>query len=187
LPWFRRTAAIETERAAAAAYRAILAAARRPEFFSDLGVADSLDGRFDLLCLHTFLVLRRLRRCGDAESADFAQALFDAMFADMDAALRQIGVSDLRVGREVKTMVRAFLGRIDAYEAALAAGDETALSAALVRNVYRGAADELAAAALTRYMVAADAALAKLPDAGARVGRFSFPAPIQNEKSDVTQ
>jgi len=184
LVWFRKSDAAAPERAAATAYAAILAASRRPAFFVGMKVPDTLDGRFDMLCVHAFLALRRLRRIGGAESAAVAQSLFDAMFADMDAALRQIGVSDLKVGREVKAMAKAFLGRVDAYEAALATDDAAALNAALIRNVYRGVADELAAAALTRYMVAADTALRGLSDDAALRGGLVFPAPLPDEEND---
>lgn len=180
--WFRKSVAVDSA-AVDAAYAAILAAARRPAFFRGMGVADTLDGRFDLLCVHAFLALRRLRRIDSGESRAFAQALFDAMFADMDAALRQIGVSDLKVGREVKAMAKAFLGRVEAYEAGLAAGDAASLQASLLRNVYRGEAEELAAAALTRYMGAADAALERQDDADVLSGALRFPAPFLDEDS----
>ena len=62
------------------------------------------------------------------------------MFADMDMNLREMGVSDLVVGRRVKNMWEAFHGRAVAYEAALDAGDAAALALAFARNVWRGAA-----------------------------------------------
>ncbi len=61
------------------------------------------------------LVFHRLRDDG-ARSTALAQAVFDLMFADMDNNLREIGVGDLSVGRKVKVMVTALLGRIAAYE-----------------------------------------------------------------------
>jgi cytochrome b pre-mRNA-processing protein 3 len=175
LAWFRKPVS-DGARAVSAAYAAIVAAARRPEFYRDLHVADSLDGRFDLLGLHAFLAMRRLKDVGNRESATFSQALFDAMFADMDAVLRQIGVSDLKVGQKVKAMAKAFLGRVEAYDAALSAADGAALRAALVRNVFRGDADGLAVTALARYMEAADALLAAQADAVVLAGGWAFPA-----------
>ncbi|MBI3514083.1 MAG: ubiquinol-cytochrome C chaperone family protein, partial [Proteobacteria bacterium] len=93
-----------------------------------------------------------------------AQALFDAMFADMDRSLREIGVGDLSVGKRVKDMARGLYGRIAAYEAGLDdAGD--ALAEALARNVYgtvppppRPALD-----ALARYVRQACAAFDAVP------------------------
>ncbi|HZB92721.1 MAG TPA: ubiquinol-cytochrome C chaperone family protein [Stellaceae bacterium] len=116
-----------------AAYRRIVERAREPVFYTDWGVPDTLDGRFELLALHAFLVLHRLKR-DHAETQGFAQALFDTMFADLDRALREMGVGDLGVGRRVKEMARGFYGRILAYEEGLA--DPAALDAALRRNLY---------------------------------------------------
>ena len=126
------------ERAGFRLYAAAVAAAREPALYQSLCVADTLDGRFDLVCLHAFLLVRRLRREADPGPA-LAQAVFDAMFSDMDVSLREMGVGDLSVGRRVRAMWEAFNGRAHAYDAALAAGDPAALEAALVRNVWRGA------------------------------------------------
>lgn len=119
-------------------YAAILARAREPVFYEDFQVPDSVDGRFDMVALHVFLMLRRLKRDLPA-TARLSQALFDLMFVDMDENLREMGVGDLAVGRRVKDMAKAFLGRMAAYEAALAEGDgDAALVEALRRNVFRG-------------------------------------------------
>lgn len=120
---------------AAALYSAIVSQARRPVFYADLGVPDTVDGRFDMIALHAFLVLRRLR---GEPTADLAQDLFDVMFDDMDRNLREMGAGDLGVGRRVKTMAKAFYGRIAAYDHGLASGDG-ALGEALRRNLYRKA------------------------------------------------
>src|SRR5206468_4255637 len=73
-------------------------------------------------------------------SPALAQAVFDAMFSDMDLNLREMGVGDLSVGKRVRVMWEAFHGRCTAYQAAIEAGDVPALEAALVRNVWRGQA-----------------------------------------------
>jgi cytochrome b pre-mRNA-processing protein 3 len=127
------------DEAARALYDAIVAQARRPEFYLQAAVPDTIDGRFDLLALHAFLVLHRLRAEGD-RTADLAQALFDLMFADMDQNLRELGVGDLSVGRKVKGMARALYGRIAAYEPGL--DDAAVLTEALGRNLYRGSPPE---------------------------------------------
>jgi cytochrome b pre-mRNA-processing protein 3 len=117
-----------------AAYAAVVARAREPVFFLDGGVPDTLDGRFELIALHAFLVLNRLK-ADHAATADFAQELFDTMFADLDRGLREMGASDIGVGRHVKEMAKGFYGRIVAYEQGLG-GDDTALCEALSRNLY---------------------------------------------------
>ena len=116
------------------AYLRVVEQARQAAFFTDCGVPDTVDGRFELICLHAFLYLHRLKS-ERPEAEPIAQAFFDAMFIDMDRALREMGVGDLSVGREVKRMARAFYGRVRAYEEGLA-GDDDALAAALCRNLY---------------------------------------------------
>jgi cytochrome b pre-mRNA-processing protein 3 len=118
-------------------YEAIVAQARRPEFYRDWGVPDSLDGRFDMIALHGFLVLHRLKRDHEATAA-LAQNLFDTLFLDMDRALRELGAGDLGVGKRVKAMARGFYGRVAAYEDGLSAGQE-ALGKALGHGGLHGA------------------------------------------------
>ncbi|HXZ02015.1 MAG TPA: ubiquinol-cytochrome C chaperone family protein [Stellaceae bacterium] len=157
-----------------AAYGRIVERARQPVFYTDWGVPDTLDGRFELLALHAFLVLNRLKRDRGA-TAGFAQALFDAMFADLDRALREMGVGDLSVGRRVKEMATGFYGRIAAYEQGLA--DAPALEAALRRNLYGTTAPSAAqlgeAAAYVRRQAAA---LEAQPAAALLTGEIGFAA-----------
>ncbi|HVC62011.1 MAG TPA: ubiquinol-cytochrome C chaperone family protein [Acetobacteraceae bacterium] len=135
-------------------YTAAVAAAREPFLYQALAVPDTLDGRFDLVCLHAVLLVRRLQREADPGPA-LAQAVFDAMFSDMDVSLREMGVGDLSVSRRMRAMWEAFHGRALAYDAALAARDAAVLEAALLRNVWRGAAPpEGCAAALARLATA---------------------------------
>ena len=139
---------------------------------------DSLDGRFDLVGLHVALLIRRLRRDPDPRGAVLAQAVFDAMFADMDINLREMGVSDLAVGRRVRAMWEAFHGRAQAYEAAVEAGDAAALAAALQRNVWRAEGEASAAAGLlAAQALRVAAALAEQPIAALLRGEARFPAP----------
>lgn len=156
-------------------YGAAVAAARQPWFYRDLGVPDTLDGRFDLVGLHAFLVIRRLAAL-PPPGPDVAQAVFDAMFSDMDTNLREMGVSDLAVGKRVKTMWEAFHGRSAAYESALGV-DDAALADALLRNVWRGAqppgdAPQHLARLVRRHV----AALAAMPNDALLAGRLTFPA-----------
>lgn len=160
-------------------YARIVAQARRPEFYTGGGVSDSLDGRFEMVALHAVLVLRRLG-CERPRTAPFAQALFDLMFADMDENLREMGVGDLSVGRQVKAMAEAFFGRVAAYDAAIG-GSDGALAEALRRNVYRGReARAEAVNALVAYVRREAAALTAAAVDGLLAGSWTFggfPAP----------
>ena len=164
------------ERAGFALYGAAVATARQAHFFAELGVPDTLDGRFDLVSLHTGLLVCRISRDSDPRAKELAQAVFDAMFADMDVNLREMGVGDLAVGKRVKRMWEAFHGRAQAYDQPLRPGDMTALAEALGRNVWRGTAPEGAPARLATLTAAADAALAAQPFDRLVQGQVTFPA-----------
>ena len=120
--------------AARALYERAVVQARQPVFYASFGVPDSLDGRFDMVALHVFLLLHRLKQEGKT-AARLAQCLFDVMFDDMDESLRELGAGDLGVGRRVKAMAKALYGRLAAYQAGLA-GDDRELAAALARNLF---------------------------------------------------
>lgn len=115
-------------------YSTIVAQARRPDFYVSMGTPDTVDGRFEMISVHAFMVMRRLKHAGDG-AAELSQMLFNVMFDDMDRNLREMGVGDLRVGKRVKAMAKVFYGRIVAYEEALAGAEET-LEQALIRNHY---------------------------------------------------
>lgn len=156
-------------------YGTAVAAARDPFFYTSLGVPDTLDGRFDLVGLHAWLLIRRLRRMpppGDG----LAQALFDAMFNDMDVNLREIGVSDMSIAKKMKAMWEAFHGRAAAYEQGLADADPTVLERALARNVWRGNAPAGHAARLARLVRAQDAFLTGQDSAAVAAGQAAFRA-----------
>lgn len=165
-------------------YRAAVDQARSKIFYTDYGVADSIDGRFDLIILHVILLVRRFRREGEA-GAKVGQALFDATFADMDRSLREMGVGDLGVGRRVKAMAKAFYGRAEAYDAALDSGDQISLCNALKKNVFGDAAvDEAMVEALGRYVAQVDRALVDQPSAALVAGDIAFdPAPVPGPPS----
>lgn len=146
-----------------AVYADIVAQARRPIFFAEWGVPDTLDGRFEVLALHAFLVMNRLK--AEPGAAEFSQDLFDTMFADLDRGLREMGATDIGVGRHVKAMARGFYGRIAAYEGGCA-GDDSVLHDALRRNLFGTASPAPAQLeAVARYLRRQVAALAAQPAA----------------------
>jgi cytochrome b pre-mRNA-processing protein 3 len=161
-------------------YEALAAQSRLPIFYAELGVPDSIDGRFEMLCLHAHAVFHRLRGCG-AAADQLGQAAYDAMFAGLDAALREMGVADLGVGRRIKIMTEALNGRIQAYDAALADADPGALPAAIRRNVYGTVGPQAApvsapqVSALAAYQRALRASLAEADDARLLAGHVPFP------------
>ncbi|NNG05134.1 MAG: hypothetical protein HKM95_13705 [Inquilinus sp.] len=158
-------------------YLSLVDQSREPAFFERLGVPDTVDGRFDMIVLHVFLLLDRLR--GHGERAELlAQALFDHMFSDMDQNLREMGVGDLSVGKKVKAMGEAFYGRAAAYRTGLEEAGDGALMEALRRNLFRKADPQPAVlAAMVGYLRRESTALAARPLEGFLAGVVVFGPP----------
>lgn len=160
----------------ASLYGMIVAQARRPVFYADFGVPDTVQGRFDLIVLHLVLLLRRLDGSGEQERL-FGQRLFDAFCRDLDGNLREMGIGDLAVPKHMQRFGEAFYGRQAAYLAALASSDAQDFENALTRNILEGRKDRGGAARLALYARAAVRELdVQKVDALMR-GELALPAP----------
>jgi cytochrome b pre-mRNA-processing protein 3 len=157
-----------------AIYGMIVAQAREPVFYQALNVPDTVNGRFDMVVLHLWLVLRRLRGGVDG-GAMLAQALFDHFCSDMDANLREMGVGDLTVPKRMQKFGEAFYGRTAAYDAAFAEGRE-AMARALARNVLSDP-EPSRAAGLCGYVESAVAQMEAIDGRALQQGGWHFPAP----------
>jgi cytochrome b pre-mRNA-processing protein 3 len=116
----------------------------------------------------------------DPALKELGQGVFDRFCKDMDGNLREMGISDLKVPKEMKKMGEAFYGRAQAYQAALADADSQALVAVIARNVYGGAPAEPAAAArLAAYMRVAVGDLASQSAGELAAGNVRFPDPAK--------
>src|ERR1700692_2600765 len=114
----------------ASLYGMIVAQARAAPFYRNYGVPDTVNGRFEMVVLHTVLVLRRLETEPQGVR-ELGQGIFDRFCADMDGSLREMGVGDLAVPDKMRKIGEAFYGRQSVYAAALAAPDPEPLIAAL--------------------------------------------------------
>lgn len=172
-PLFRRSARPDT---ISTLYGTIVAQARMPCFYRDFAVADTVNGRFDLLVLHMDLVLHRLTE--DPALKELGQALFDRFCQDMDHNLREMGVGDLSVPKEMRRIGEAFYGRAQAYRTALLAEDNGALEKALVRNIYGGTVPAAGVPGrLAVYMREATLGLRRQSAAMLKAGKLCFPDP----------
>ncbi len=162
-----------SERIASALYGAIVAQARQPALYSELGVPDNVSGRFEMIVLHLVLVSRRLKTAGEP-ARKAGQDAFDLFCNEMDNSLRELGVGDLKVPRKMREVGEAYFGRAAAYEPGLAVGDGEALAAAFGRTVFGDAVPPGTALALARYALAAAGELNR-QDEGSIVARPSFP------------
>ena len=164
------------------AYCEIVAQARQPVFYTEFLVPDTVDGRFDLIVVHAVLYFRRMRGEGKQVS-EFAQNVFDLFFGDMDASLREMGVSDTRVPKKVKVMGEAFYGRADAYIPAIDEGDTQALAAALGRNLFTDSPEPVAQLKLARYVQEAAEILSSQSSQDLLTGKIDWPDPAVHAKA----
>jgi cytochrome b pre-mRNA-processing protein 3 len=160
-----------------ALYGMIVAQARLPCFYRAYGVPDTINGRFDLIVLHLVVVLQRLMP-ENGEFRAFGQGLFDRFCSDMDHNLREIGIGDLKVPKEMNRIGEAFYGRAQAYAAALAAEGNDLLVQAITRNVFGHSGDApMGALRLAAYIREAVGDLTRLNAAALLRGELSFPDP----------
>lgn len=152
----------DSRRRASELYGAVVALARRPELYADMGVADTPEGRYEALVLTLFLVLERLRGEGE-EATAHAQALIEAFVTDMDDNMREMGVGDLTVPKKVKKAAAALYDRADVYRAALADDRQEELAAVLSRLLPAAEGATLDGQALARDVRAQVARLAAVP------------------------
>ena len=157
-------------------YRAVCDQARRAEFYRDAGVPDTIESRFEMVALHAFLTMHRLKEGGEGARA-LGQRLFDVFFDDLDQTMREMGVGDLSVGKKVKALASSFYGRISAYEAGLQ-GRPVDMQEAIRRNIYGEAAVDAAQLTLmAAYVSRAAAGLAAQREDAFTEGTIRFPAP----------
>jgi cytochrome b pre-mRNA-processing protein 3 len=167
---------VRTQRIGRAFYDSIVAQSRAEPFYRELGVPDTMEGRFELIVLHTHLVLERLRPEGDIGQA-LSRALIEAFVADVDANMREIGIADLGVPRRVKRAAAALFERARAYAAAQpASGTPDALQGALVEHIYGGVCtNPNLPLQMARYVRQAVASLDQQPSSALLEGRVAFP------------
>lgn len=131
-------------------YRALVARSREKLFYQEWRVPDTIDGRFDLLTLHAFLVFDVLKGQGRA-AEELGSKLVDVIFTGFDEALRELGISDFGMGRRIRNMADAFYGRLHHYGLART---EPELALSVQRNLYRGHGErDREAAGLATYMI----------------------------------
>ena len=116
-------------------YIATVNQARSVAFYEQWSVPDTVTGRFDMISLHAYIVMRRLMNGPSAKA--FSEAYCGMIFTDMDRSLREMGVGDVGVSKRIKVMAEAFYGRASAYANGMREQDNSILINALKRNLYR--------------------------------------------------
>ncbi len=135
-------------------YAALVAEARRPAWYVEGGVADTLDGRFAVLASLVALAILRLEDGGESPLRG-SVALTESFISDMDGQMREQGFGDPSIGKQVRSMVGALASRVDRWRHVR--GGEGDWADAVHFSVYRDAlpaaetAATFAAEALRRF------------------------------------
>ncbi len=152
-------------------FKIIVAQSRKKTFYLHLGIPDTLDGRFELIVLHTFLVVRCLK---DAKyKKNFGRDIMTRLFDDFDLSLRELGVGDMGMGKKIKIMADSFYGRCKAYEEGLNQGDNQ-LEDAIIRNIYGGDIERKIALILVNYVKSEAKYIENLSFEEINYGKFNF-------------
>jgi cytochrome b pre-mRNA-processing protein 3 len=162
-------------------YGSIVTAARRPAFYANWGVPDTMQGRFEMIVLHLALAVRRLGSAGDAGKR-LAQALIEAFVIDMDDAMRELTFGDLAVPREIKRATAAVFDRHKAYLAALDGSHDMLQESIGTQLAYLGSSG-LDAGGVAGYMRRAVEMLDRQPDAEVLTGEMVWPDPVEGQET----
>lgn len=171
--WFADQAARKD--AAEKIYDAIVAQSRNPAFYLRFGVPDTLSGRFDMLVIHIFMVLQNLR-LGGKEGEFLGREIVEAFIREMDSMVRDLGVEESQVPREVRRIASLFYGQILIYAAAAEKGDPAALAEAVWKSFRSGNPyAQVAAREVADYMLEALRTVRETPLTHLLQGYLDFP------------
>ncbi|MBP0579008.1 ubiquinol-cytochrome C chaperone [Labrys sp. LIt4] len=164
-------------------YDQILAQSRDPALFIEGRVPDTVEGRTDMMLLHLFLLMHRLND-EQGEIREIAQGVCDRFFAELDRAMREMGVGDLAVPKKMRKIADIYTGCSSSYGNALHKPDDEELTQVLLRNVYaRDEARLPQARALAGYVRRASNALGDASLASLASGSLPFPTPALGESA----
>lgn len=139
LKWFTKNPGGQT---AQQLYGSIVTRSRSKEFYTRFAIADTIEGRFEVITAHHFIVLQALRQHGDL-GQKLSQLLIDRFFEDIDDNLREMGVGDITVPKKMHKFADAFYGRISAYDAAMQSDDRNSLHVAIARNIFNKSYEDM--------------------------------------------
>lgn len=113
-------------------WQRVVALSREPAWYADCHVADTVSGRFDMICAVLSLVLLRMEGSDLRRESAYLTELF---VEDMEGQLREFGVNDVVVGKRMGGLMSALGGRLGSIRTALAADDLIELTGTIERNV----------------------------------------------------
>lgn len=143
------------------------------DVMKQLSVPDDFQHQHAMLCLHVWLVLKRLRMEGKP-GREISQIMYDNFQEEVEKMVRDAGVQ-VRVRKHLSELEKQFYGSCKAYDRSVGPEPVESLASALYRNVYQ--ADEgkkQASHVMEQYVKRAMACLAKTPSEHVLSGRIRF-------------
>jgi len=172
--WFAERSA--RREAAEKIYDAIVAQSRAPVFYMRCGVPDTLLGRFDMLVIHMFIVLQNLRKLGGKEGELLGRDVIEAFIREMDSMVRDLGVSDPQVPKEVQKIANVFFAQLTVYIDAMERRDPQAMAEAIRKSFQQGEGNvRVAEAELTSYVLESIKQIGIMPLNMLLQGKILFP------------
>jgi cytochrome b pre-mRNA-processing protein 3 len=163
-------------------YGRLMAQARSREFYSEFGVSDSVMGRYDVLSLHVYLFARRLRAEDSEVSIALSQDVFDQFTADIERALRELGIGDTTVPKRKKAMIHSFYAQIDEFDPLIAKHDIELLSQRMQER-FAKESSKVDGKAMSRYTLKLVEVLKDQSFAGIKKGDLELPAFEREERA----
>ncbi|MEJ2227214.1 MAG: ubiquinol-cytochrome C chaperone family protein [Alphaproteobacteria bacterium] len=173
--WFAGRAA--RKEAAEKIYDTIVAQSRNPSFYIRCAVPDTLSGRFDMLVIHMFVVLQILK-LGGREGQLLAQEIVEAFIREMDTMVRDLGVPERNVPKEVRKIAQLFYGQLLSYSTALQRHDQKGLAGEVWKSFQSGESGRespVAADAVALYMRQSIRGIQEMPLNMLLQGNIQFP------------
>lgn len=133
-------------------YGELITQSRSQQFFAaPFGAPDNMEGRFEVIVFHLVLLDHFLSSIDG--SASLRRSVQELLIRDMDRSLRELGIGDMSIGKQMKKVGAGMLGRLNSYEAAIAKGDEQETRQAVASVVERNfeLADQTGAAKFAEY------------------------------------
>ena len=94
-------------------YKKIVDQSKKTFFFDKILVPKSFESRLEVFQLNLIIILWYLKKKDSGKKNSFN--LIQIFIRDLEYAIRELGVSDLSVGRKIRTLTENFYGRLYAY------------------------------------------------------------------------